>query len=403
MASVELRRVSKVFPRGVTALRDVDLEVHDGEILALLGPNGSGKTTLLRLIAGLERTLSGEIRIGGQVVNGLAPRRRNVAMLFQGCALYPHLTVERNIALGLSPRNGGWPARIRNQLASLLGAAEMAARPPEIRDRVRHTAQLLGVEHLLERYPRQLSGGERQRVALGRALVRQPAVFLLDEPWSNVDARLRQQLRLELRRLRQEFGGTVILVTHDHLEALAIGDRIAVLESGRLHQIGSPREIIDDPRTRFVAEFVGGSPMNFVAGWLRLRDGRLWFESDALRLKSSQVRAAHGSSPDQAVWVGFRADAVSVQTHAVNDVPAVRGVVVGSETLADELQLFVQPLGRVAAHCASDPLVVKAASGSSFHIGQNVWLVVDVHRIHAFGQPAGERVYLGWEAKPNES
>jgi multiple sugar transport system ATP-binding protein len=261
MASIELRRVSKVFPRGVLALREVDLEARDGELLVLLGPNGSGKTTLLRLIAGLDQPSSGDVCIGDRVVNHIAPHKRNVAMVFQGCVLYPHLTVERNIAFGLDRWYGGWPARLWNRLTNQVGIPE-SAKAQEIRDRVQHTAQLVGVEHLLGRFPRQLSGGERQRVAIGRAFVRHPAVFLLDEPWSNVDDRLRQPLRHQLRQLCEQHCGTTILVTHDHQEALALGDRIAVLEGGRVHQVGTPAEIVASPQTRFVAEFVSSGATN---------------------------------------------------------------------------------------------------------------------------------------------
>jgi ABC-type sugar transport system ATPase subunit len=239
MANVELCGVSKVYPGGARALDEVDLQARDGEILVLLGANGSGKTTLLRLIAGLERPSSGVIRIGGHAVDGVPPRRRRVAMIFQGCVLYPHLTAEQNILFGLEPRCGKW---IGNRLANLFGISDNSW--SESREQVRRTAKLLGIERLLDRYPRQLSGGERQRVAIGRALVRQPAVFLLDEPWSNVDMRLRRQLQGELRRWRAQMGGSMILVTHDDSEALAVGDRVAVLDNGRLRGVGTPAEMV---------------------------------------------------------------------------------------------------------------------------------------------------------------
>jgi multiple sugar transport system ATP-binding protein len=257
MANVELCRVSKAYPGGVKALDEVDLEARDGEILVLF----------------LERLSSGEIHIGGKRADHLPPWHRNVAMIFQGCVLYPHLTVEQNLLFGLEPGRGSWIAWIGNRLANLAGrnrrgrsvhsgdqADDLADRPRAARDQVRQTAKLLGIEAILDRYPRQLSGGERQRVALGRAFVRQPAVFLLDEPWSNVDVRLRQSLRNELRRLREQMGGAMILVTHDHAEALELGDRVAVLQEGAIHQIGTPTEILETPRTSFVSEFVGGRP-----------------------------------------------------------------------------------------------------------------------------------------------
>lgn len=401
MACVELRRISKVFSRGVVALREVDLEVRDSEILVLLGPNGSGKTTLLRLIAGLERPTSGEIHIRGRNVAGLAPRQRNVAMVFQGSVLYPHLTAEQNIAFGPDRVYGGWAARVWNWLTSLAGIANAAARARVIRERVRHTAHILGVEHLLDRYPRQLSGGECQRVALGRALVRQPAVFLLDEPWANVDRRARQQLRIELQKLRQQCGGPMVLVTHDHVEALAVGDRIAVLDQGRLHQVGSPAEILEDPQTRFVAEFVGQPPMNFVAGELKAREGGLEFESPLLRLRFAGRDATHGRSlgPNQAVWLGFRADEVVVQTQAVAGAAALHAKVVGTELVADAVHVLVSPVADGAQSGADGPLVVKSANDTRLHPGQDVWLLIDPDQSLWFDLQSENRIYLGLEAK----
>ena len=422
MASVELRRVSKVFSRGVVALRDVDLQVRDGEIFVLLGPNGSGKTTLLRLIAGLDRPSSGEVRIGERVVNRVAPRRRNIAMVFQGCVLYPHLTVERNIAFGLDRRYGGWPARLWNRLASRIGVPD-SAKSQEIRQRIRHTAKFLGVEHLLDRFPRQLSGGECQRVALGRAFVRQPAVFLLDEPWSNVDARLRQPLRHELRRLREDNRGTTILVTHDHVEALALGDRIAVLERGRVHQVGTPAEVVSDPQSRFVAEFVGNPPMNFVAGQWTRREDFVRFESPAWRLDGKVFGSAKDIGPlentgslesvvpsgNHPAWLGFRTDAVAIQLQPSSEKLAQEklaqeklilcGVVVGSEVVAGETQVMVKSTRSGWQETSEVPLVVKVAGGTSFPVGQEVWLVVDAGRSHFFDQQSGARIYPGLEVK----
>jgi ABC-type sugar transport system ATPase subunit len=230
-------------------------------------------------------------------------------MIFQGCVLYPHLTAGENMAFGLVASSGGWSAWIGRRLANLFGTAKSAGRAVAIGENVRRTAQLLGVGHLLDRYPRQLSGGECQRVALGRALVRQPAVFLLDEPWSNVDARARHQLRVELRRVRAELGGAMILVTHDQAEALALGDRVAVLDGGRIHQIGLPAEIVDAPRTRFVAQYIGQPPMNFAAGWLKAREGKLMFESGDWQLELG----ARTAQLDGAVWLGIRPDAMTAE------------------------------------------------------------------------------------------
>jgi multiple sugar transport system ATP-binding protein len=244
VATVEVRDLHKHFDGGrVKAIDGVDIATGEGEYLVLLGPSGCGKTTLLRTIAGLEEPTSGDVVIGGQVVTGMPPRARRIAMVFQSYALYPHKTVRANIV---------FPLR----------AARM---PPEERERKARTAAgMLGIEHLLDRKPRQLSGGERQRVALARALVRDPTVFLLDEPLSNLDAKLRASARDELKGFQQEVGVTTIYVTHDQSEAMGLGDRIAVMSEGRVRQIGEPVEIYDDPADTFVATFIGSPPMNLV-------------------------------------------------------------------------------------------------------------------------------------------
>jgi multiple sugar transport system ATP-binding protein len=244
VAVVETRGLTKVFGGGVAgAVNGVDLVVRDGELLVFLGPSGSGKSTLLRMIAGLEEPTRGEVLIGGQVVTHLPPRARGIAMVFQSYALYPHLTVEKNIAFPLKAH--GVPAARRGE-------------------RVRWAAGLLGIGHLLARRPRELSGGERQRVALARALVREPSVFLLDEPLSNLDAKLRDSAREELTQLHARVGTTTIHVTHDQVEAMTMGDRIVVLERGSVRQIGTPREVYDDPADTFVATFLGSPPMNLL-------------------------------------------------------------------------------------------------------------------------------------------
>jgi multiple sugar transport system ATP-binding protein len=242
MATVETRAVRKHFGH-VHAVDGVDLQTAEGEFLVLLGPSGCGKTTLLRMIAGLEQPTAGQILIGGEVVNDLPPRARKIAMVFQSYALYPHMTVYDNIAFPLK--------------------AQGVARE-EIPKRVQWAASLFGIAGLLTRRPRQLSGGERQRVALARALVREPAVFLLDEPLSNLDAKLRASARDELQQFQRRIGTTTIYVTHDQVEAMGLGDRIAVMERGRVRQIGTPQEVYDDPADTFVAGFLGSPPMNLV-------------------------------------------------------------------------------------------------------------------------------------------
>lgn len=243
MATVEIHRVSKAFG-SVLAVDGVNLTVNDGEFFVLLGSSGCGKSTLLRLIAGIDSPTAGQIRIGGRVVNDLPPQARQVAMVFQSYALYPHMTVGRNIAFPLAVQGLGRAA---------------------IDEKVQRAAAMFGIEQLLDRKPRQLSGGERQRVALARALVREPAVFLLDEPLSNLDARLRTAAREELLQLQRQIGTATIYVTHDQVEAMALADRIAVMDAGQVRQIGTPREIYHEPADTFVAGFLGSPPMNLVA------------------------------------------------------------------------------------------------------------------------------------------
>ena len=244
MATVETRDIKKHFGQ-VRAVDGVDLSTKEGEFLVLLGPSGCGKTTLLRMIAGLERPTSGEVLIGGQMVNELPPRARKIAMVFQSYALYPHMTVFKNIAFPLRAQGMGTEA---------------------IRQKVEWAAGLFGIELLLHRKPRQLSGGERQRVALARALVREPAVFLLDEPLSNLDAKLRASARDELQQLQRRIATTTIYVTHDQVEAMGLGDRIAVMQGGKVRQIGTPQEVYDEPADTFVASFLGSPPMNLIEG-----------------------------------------------------------------------------------------------------------------------------------------
>jgi len=244
MAVVETRHLTKAFKKGAAnAVNDVSLATEEGEFLVFLGPSGSGKTTLLRMIAGLEEPTSGDVLIGGQVVTDLSPRQRRIAMVFQSYALYPHLTVYKNIAFPL--RAQGVPKAER-------------------RPKVEWASGLLGIGHLLERKPRELSGGERQRVALARAIVREPSVFLLDEPLSNLDAKLRASAREELALFHRRIKTTTIYVTHDQVEAMAMGDRVVVLDQGAVRQVGTPREVYDEPADTFVATFLGSPPMNLV-------------------------------------------------------------------------------------------------------------------------------------------
>ncbi len=332
----------------------------DGELLVLLGPSGCGKTTTLRLIAGLESPSSGTIRIAGRAMDGVPPWRRDVALVFQDFALYPHLRVAQNLAFGLRMR--GVPR------------AESDRRVGEV-------ARELGIEMLLDRRPGQLSGGQQQRVALGRALARRPQVILLDEPLSNLDAPLRESLRWELVRWHAECGATMIHVTHDQAEAMRLGRRIAVLNHGRLQQLGSPEEIYERPANRFVAEFLGSPPMNFLPVELQLRDNVPWLRGGSWELcligRDPQPLAAWVDRP---LWLGVRPEHLLVGA-APDGVPTWRGEV-----------LLAQPLGAEAllrVCCQTQELTLKVAAGARRAPGEAIGLHVEPRHCHLFDVATG--------------
>ena len=253
MAEIEFDSVSKVYDDGTQAVFDLDLKIEDGELMVLVGPSGCGKTTALRMVAGLEEISGGELRIGDQIVNDLTPKERNIAMVFQSYALYPHMTVEDNLAFSL--RLHKMPKQ-------------------EIKERVQNAAKTLQIEQFLKRKPRALSGGQRQRVAMGRALVREPEAFLMDEPLSNLDAKLRVQMRAEIHQLQRRLDVTTIYVTHDQVEAMTMGDRVAVMNAGRLLQVDTPQVLYDQPTNEFVAGFIGSPAINLVEAQLEQTDGQ---------------------------------------------------------------------------------------------------------------------------------
>src|SRR6201985_3420454 len=267
MANVTLRDVRKTYVGGFEAIKGINFEVGDGQFCVLVGPSGCGKSTLLRMVAGLETVTGGEIDIGGRVVNQIEPAQRDIAMVFQNYALYPHMSVFNNMAYGLRNR----------------GMAEA-----EIKTRVEEAARVLELTSMLERKPRQLSGGQRQRVAMGRAIVRHPKVFLFDEPLSNLDAKLRVQMRVELKKLHLRLGTTAIYVTHQPGEAMTLGARVVVMKDGCVQQVGDPMELYNEPANRFVAGFIGSPAMNFASVRVAAENGTLWAESEDMRIKVPQ-------------------------------------------------------------------------------------------------------------------
>lgn len=286
MAKVVLNQVSKRFSDSVAAVSELNLEVADREFLVLVGPSGCGKTTTLRMIAGLEEVSNGQITIGDRDVTHVSPKDRDIAMVFQNYALYPHMTVRRNMSFGLRLRYGGnLVSRMWRRWQNSESAAKREEQFQQIPAKVDQVADTLGIGKLLDRYPRELSGGERQRVALGRAIVREPAAFLFDEPLSNLDAKLRVEMRRELKELHRRLGATMIYVTHDQVEAMTLGDRIAVMDKGVLQQVGPPSEVYHKPANRFVASFLGTPGMNLLEGELVQENGRFQFRGCGIRLE----------------------------------------------------------------------------------------------------------------------
>jgi multiple sugar transport system ATP-binding protein len=313
MPGVDLIQLSKSYGRGLKAVDSVDLSIQDGEFLVLVGPSGCGKSTVLRMVAGLEEVTSGQIRIGGKVVNEVPPKDRDIAMVFQNYALYPHMTVYENMAFGLRRRR--------------LPAAD-------IDRRVRAAADLLGIAQYLERRPKELSGGERQRVALGRAMVRDPQVFLFDEPLSNLDAKLRVQMRAEIKRLHQRVRATMIYVTHDQTEAMTLGDRIAVLRKGLLQQVADPFTLYQRPANQFVAGFIGSPPINFFTAELSA-SGPLAIQSGGWSVSlPERFAGALGSRRGRGVIVGVRPEDLALAADGPGG--SLRGRVEVSEPLGNE-------------------------------------------------------------------
>jgi multiple sugar transport system ATP-binding protein len=300
MSGILFDGVTKVYDGTTVAVDDFSLEVEDGEFLTLVGPSGSGKSTLLRMVAGLEEITGGEIRIEDTIVNRLPPRDRDIAMVFQNYALYPHLKVQENMAFGLK-RSTDLPKG-------------------EINERVQEAAELMGIEDLLDDKPKQLSGGQRQRVATGRAIVRKPAVFLFDEPLSNLDAKLRKHMRTELQRLQYELDTTAIYVTHDQEEAMTMSDRIAILNLGELQQVGTPREVYNEPRNAFVAQFIGSPSMNmFVSELEETADGARFIGDIDVAISKERADMITRRSNEQRFLLGIRPEDITVYTEPTTD------------------------------------------------------------------------------------
>ena len=348
MADLVLRNLFKQFDK-TAVLHGINLEVDHGEFVVLVGPSGCGKSTTLRLIAGLEEVSGGEVEIAGQVVNNLEPKDRDIAMVFQNYAIYPHMTVRKNIGFGL--RSSKLPKDQKEQ-------------------RIEQVAEILGMSELLARKPNQLSGGQRQRVAIGRAMVRDPAVFLFDEPLSNLDAQLRTQMRLEIKKLHQRVGATIIFVTHDQVEAMTMADRIVIMKDGHIQQVGSPAEVYHTPANTFVAQFIGAPSMNMISGTVD-DTGRIVLDS------GGGIDPASSLESGRQVTVGIRPEDLMLDGGA----PIVKGEVVLREPLGHETLIYVAgPVGEIIA---------KADGRHPPDIGQVVQLGAAAEQIHVFDAETG--------------
>jgi len=372
MATISLDRVGKIYPGGVRAVEGVDLRIAHGEFIVLVGPSGCGKSTLLRMIAGLETITEGVMKIDDLVVNELPPQARDIAMVFQNYALYPHMNVHDNMAFGLLRRRT-FPSRFKSIMSSAYRAGRRAERI-EISNKVNAAASTLGISQLLGRRPAALSGGQRQRVALGRALVREPKVFLLDEPLSNLDAKLRVEMRAELRMLHRRLGVTMVYVTHDQEEAMSLGDRVVVLKNGLVQQIAAPQEMYSKPANRFVAEFVGTPTMNMLEGALSLKDNWATFSAKSLQIQGAvdAWKSLAQSGPQSAV-LGIRPEHV-----LLNAAGGFAATVEAVEHYGDRMDVVVQTSGhRLVARCSPDATIQE---------GKSISVAVDLTRAHLFEQ-----------------
>jgi multiple sugar transport system ATP-binding protein len=398
MAEIEFDDVTKRYPDGFEAVKHMDLEIKDGEFVILVGPSGCGKSTALRMIAGLEDISEGDLKIGGEVVNDLAPKDRDIAMVFQNYALYPHMSVRENM---------GFALKLRKE------------KPEEINRRVSEAAKILDLEPHLERKPANLSGGQRQRVAMGRAIVREPKAFLMDEPLSNLDAKLRVEMRAAVSRLQQRLGTTTVYVTHDQTEAMTLGERVAVMRAGLLQQVASPRELYDDPRNLFVAGFIGSPAMNFFGGQI---------ENDSIKTPMGSIPLAdelrrnvqeHGSSA-RSVIVGIRPedfedarfapeghegwtfDATIELTESMGSEIYAHFDFEGEGVEAEELRELQEDAGTsdVPQSGTSGHAVARVDAGSDVRPGTRTRLWLDVRKLHLFDPSDGSSMTRPKDATP---
>lgn len=368
MANLSLQHIYKIYPGDVTAVKDFNLEIEDKEFIVFVGPSGCGKSTTLRMIAGLEDISKGELYIGDKLVNDVEPKERDIAMVFQNYALYPHMTVFDNMAFALKLRK---------------------VPKAEIEQKVTEAAKILDIEHLLKRKPKALSGGQRQRVALGRAIVRHPKVFLMDEPLSNLDAKLRNQMRAELIKLRQRIDTTFIYVTHDQTEAMTLGDRIVIMKDGIVQQVGTPQEVFDHPANIFVAGFIGMPQMNMFDAKLIEQSGKYSVELGDVSIilsEEKQAALAKNNVKSQEITLGIRPEHIAL-AEAGKD--AITGKVDVSEMMGSAIHLHVNACGR-------DTIIIvqtmDLTGGEDLSIGSEISFAFGGNAVHVFNKESGENL-----------
>jgi len=362
MAKVVLENLYKIYPGKVTAVRDVNLEIEDQEFMVFVGPSGCGKSTTLRMIAGLEEISKGAIYIDGRRVNDVPPKDRDIAMVFQNYALYPHMSVHQNMAFGLKLRK--YPKA-------------------EIESRVQEGSEILGIQEYLQRKPKALSGGQRQRVAVGRAIVRKPKAFLFDEPLSNLDAKMRVQMRMEISKLHNRLSATMIYVTHDQVEAMTMGDRIVVMKDGVIQQVAPPMEIYRKPANRFVAGFIGSPPMNFFEGRLESRDGGLFFEEGHFSMRLPEATATRlASRAGRPIVFGIRPEDLSDSGEEDSTVPVLQAALEVKEPMGAEVFLYL--------NTGKTSFIARVDGHKSYAIGEEVPLRVNIANAHFFDSDSGE-------------
>ena len=393
-AELETPQLSTSKPQASAAvLRSINLTVHNGEFMVLVGPSGCGKSTLLRLIAGLEDLTAGTIRVGDRLVNDLPPKERDIAMVFQNYALYPHMTVYDNLAFGLRRTTFASQDESETSMPNwsqnlLVGATRkfpkrwryQSDREKSVDRRVKMVAQMLQIEPLLERLPKQLSGGQKQRVALGRAMARNPQVFLMDEPLSNLDAKLRAETRAQIVKLQRQLGTTTIYVTHDQTEAMTMGDRIAVMNAGQIQQLATPLELYNYPANRFVAEFIGSPPMNFLP--VQVKGLGLSHPQFRLTLPDRWALALQSSEGDT-VLLGIRPEHLKVDVEAPDHLPVQVEVV---EALGNETFLAVSLAGEM--------MQARVEPDRPVRLGEELWLAIALEKIHLFNFETGLAIGL---------